>query len=408
MRVKIDSGQLKRAAKAVVSLNSFAKEKKSEATVDKDTFPCMLTARKGKLSVEGTIFGLYLRYDLDAEVKQEGRFGAVAAPLKNLPENETLELSRVSSTEGKGKEKVQTSKLRIKLRTSNYILSEHTQAEEIVSSGRLYDRKQIKKHQATLPFSVLKEAVSSVTFKPGLPTETLRLQIAIKKGIFEVSGTDTFGMARMQIQDKRIKVVRPISVMVKTGLLGLLAEELMTEEDEEATVGVLMDQDKQPVALFVGTSRMELWHPVLSGTTERNYEELIGAYYEQHKIRVKFKAQTKEIQSAVNTVTALWSGDSASSIELVANSGAVSLQAETQGQTSNAVMLTEGKIVAKGEQSVKLPLHYLKAFLGLAPALINLEVNVCGEEIIHLVAQVEPSKRAEFVLSQEVPAGVES
>lgn len=398
MRIKVDSSQLKRAARAVVALNSFAKEKKDEAE-GKDTFPCLLTARGKHLFVESAVFGLYLKYRIDAEVKAEGKFSTVAAPLKNLPDDETIELSRVVSTEGKGKEKKQRAALRIKLQNATYILSEVAHAEEAVVSGRVYSRKRIRHNCATLPFAALKEAIDAATFKPGLSTETLRLQLRLQKGRLEVSGTDSFGIAKFSLRNRDIKAEHTIEAVVKTGLLSLLTAEASAEEDESSTIGLLLDQDQQPVALYLGTRCMELWHPVLA-VPFRDLNKTISGYLQEDQIRVAFSIQTRELQHAINAVTALWVGENNSSIELSANKGAVSVEANISGQQSSTTLLTEGDIVVEQEQNICAPIHYLKAFTALSSPTALLEVKVCGKEIIHIASRLERSKHLEFVLRQ--------
>jgi hypothetical protein len=399
MRVKVDSGQLKRAARAVVALNSFAKEKKDASKEEKDTFPCLLTARGKYLYVESAVFGLYLKYRIDAEVKAEGKFSTVAAPLQHLPDNETIELSRVVKSEGKGKAREQKAALCIKRQNSTYTLSEVAHAEEAVLAGRVYDRKRIKNNCATLPFAALKEAINSVTFSPGLPTETLRLQIRLSKSHLEVSGRDTFALAKFSLHSREIRVKRTIEAVVKTGLLRLLTKEAGEEEGESSVLGLLLDQDKQPVALYLGTARMELWHPVL-GVPYRDPGQSIKNYFESNRVRATFAAQNRELQSALNTVTALWVGESSNSVDVSVNRGAVSIEANIAGQHSDTVLLTEGKIRAKREQNFSAPVQYLMAFAKLSPATALLKVSVCGEEIVHIASQLEKSKQLEFVLSQ--------
>ena len=166
MQLEVNAIKLQSALRGIIALSSFAKKVK-----DDTANPCLLTAENGKLVLEAANYGLYIKQTLDAEVDKEGSIGISASMLSRCTAQGTIKI----------KYNEKSKSVSVSSAPHRYRIKELKLAEELVTTGRPSKARLKSQYLSSLTVDDFKTLISTISFKPGLKEETLRVQMEFKK-----------------------------------------------------------------------------------------------------------------------------------------------------------------------------------------------------------------------------------
>jgi len=315
------------------------------------------------LYVEGAHMGAYVKKTLKATPLREGRFGARLKELSKckFTGDVTLDYNE------------EASKLRATAKRSRFDIPAEQGAVDATEDSRPTDKGEL---QAILPAKLMVDAVSAVTFKPGLKQEDLRMQFSITKtdqgGQLEVVGLDHFSYARFVRASPDVKVKKDIQFVLQSKSPGVVLKEVNAEK---LAIGMVSSvEDAAPTMVRFKSDDVDVYYPILN-TPYLDAGEVANDA-RSGEFNGGFVAYRKQLREAVSTVRVV--GDNATSLVLYLKmeGSDARIAAEVGGSVAEAAIATDN--VRVGDQSpfiMQISEKYFSDFLAIAPDVLPLRIE---------------------------------
>ena len=394
LKVVVDAQELRAALKAASVIASFSGGKEEGTT---EAFvPCLLTARKKLLIVEAADYGIYLKFKLPADVQKEGE-ASVSANLLARCAGDSSFLLTVDP---------KTSTLLVKTKTTKYSIQQIPAAKESVVANRPDLKKNKVTEAITLPFALLKQAVATVSFKPGLREEMLRIQLKVsktkKEKVFELIGLDSYSFARISATGPDISITASLDAVVKTNLLDNIAKQLL-EKDERVTVGVLTDKTGRQHALAFTAKSFVLYYPVLD-VPIIDLDKKLAGFLKKAKVTCSFHASREYLLEGVADLVAIKASAASALIKFLVKKNRLVLSSDLSGNKAVTRLHCDNVKVAARADTFYIHEGYLTNFLNLAPPESTLQVESCGKAYVQIKTLGLESSSIEFLVAKALPA----
>jgi len=357
MKCKIARNDLKSALNSIEALQNMGVDNSS------DSLRCVFSLENDVLCIESAHMGAYVKKILKATPLREGKFGT---GLKELTKCKFTGDVTLDYSEEAGK-------LRATSKNSRFDLPGEQGAVEATEDSRPTEKGEI---HALVPSELMVNAVTAVTFKPGLKQEDLRMQFSITKteqgGQLEVVGLDHFSFARFVRSSKDIKVKKNIQFVLQSKSPGVVLKEITS--DTLAIGMISSSEDAEPTMVRFKSADADIYYPILN-TPYLNAGE-VSEDARKGEFNGGFVAYKKQLREAVGTVRVI--GDSATSLVLYLKieEKDVRIAAEVKGSVAEAKIDTENvKLGAQSKFIMQISEKYFSDFLAIAPDVVPLRIE---------------------------------
>lgn len=392
MRIKTDVNEFKQAMSSAVALSAFSKN------TDESSTPCLLSADpdNGTILVEAAAYGLYLSYTLPGEIEEGGKVHFSSGPFSKCRGTGAYTIYTQRSKKGKKKD----TQIIVQSKTARYSSSVLAKNVGFVESSRPDAAKA--QPVARLELANFKDMIGTVSFRPGLKEESLRIQLKGRpRSTIEVSGLDSYSFARIKQKLTSIRVRKPFNGVMKTGILNNILKGMNGEET--VTLKIVMSSEGAS-ALYFTTDTFELYYPLLT-TTFIDIDKTIGPFVDRQPVTCSFTAHKRDIQTAVSDTTAMFTGDTSAILNMQVSKKGVTVVAEdSKGKEGRSKLSVQEHHVYEGTKgSILAHQGYFSNFLALAPDMVPLKVESCGQAYVKITAMVKESTLIEYLVSKADP-----
>lgn len=398
MQFETDASQFNAALRAIIALSSFAKKVK-----DDTANPCLLTAEKGKVTIEAANYGLYIKQTVEADVQKEGSVGVSASVVnrcltKNkLKINYTGKSSVVSLTSG----------------TFRYRLKELKTAQELVATGRPNKKRLKSRYFATLSADTFRTLLNTISFKPGLKDESLRVQLEFLKkkgsiGSVVLTGLDAYSFARMEATGEDIEVKKEFRAILKTTILNNIVKELgvgVVEDDEigrgaPVKIGMVYDMDGNPALIRFTTEEFDIFHPVLSIPFD-DISFILRKFRKPENIDCSFVVKKENIREAIDSVLSMARSSESVVLNMKARKKDETVLFTTSVDDNTAKTRIKARSVKAKKKITPLAVQskYFTGFIHLSPGIAPIKIQSCGKSFLRIAALELESSSVEFLIS---------
>ncbi len=357
MKCKISRKDLKSALNSIEALQNMGVDSSN------DNLKCVFSLEKDTLYIEGAHMGAYVKKTIRATPLREGKFGAGLKELSKckFSGDVTLDYNQ------------EASKLRATAKRSRFDIPGEQGAIEATEDSRPTERGDI---HAIVPAQLMVDAVSAVTFKPGLKQEDLRMQFSITKtdqgGQVEVVGLDHFSYARFVRASKDVQVKTDLKFVLQSKSPGVVLKEITA--DKLAIGMVASSEGADPTMVRFKSDDADIYYPILNTPYLEAGEVANDA--REGEFNGGFVAYRKQLREAVNTVRVV--GDNATSLILYVKLEGTDarIAAESGGSVAEANIATDN--VRLGDQPqfiMQISEKYFSDFLAIAPDVVPLRIE---------------------------------
>lgn len=396
MKAKVDCGLLRGAGRSVMALGAFPGGDKKE----NQAIACLLTAKKKALIVESAGLGVYIKHTIPASVKKDGVAAIQASKLDKVTGNGSVEISKKSNA------------ITLQYGSTKGTIEEPAKVEKTVEDGRPKETKVVE--HATVPIRLLKQALQTVSFKPGLKEESIRLQIQATKDVLEVAGVDSYSFARVRMDVSKktgIKVDKPFQVVLRSNVLTNILKGVDDGEDEKTSVSISLrfNKKKDPVAICVKSKYLEVHYPILA-VKFIHLGEQVKMFLGKHKVQASFVTKRATLLNTLGECCALHNRDAAAAlkIRLRIAKKEIELTTDTVGAKSRTILVPDSVKLKGKEKIASVHEGYLTNFLAISPDEVPLRIESCGERYIRLTAEGPESMSVEYLVAKVVDRQGES
>lgn len=382
MKCKISRKDLKSAINSIEALQNMGVDSSS------DNLKCVFSLDKDTLYIEGAHMGAYIRKTLKAVPLREGKFGAGLKELSKckFTGDVTLDYNQ------------EASKLRATAKRSRFDIPGEQGAIEATEDSRPTEKGNL---HVILPAALMVDAVSAVTFKPGLKQEDLRMQFSITKtpqgGKLEVVGLDHFSYARCVKTSADIKVKTDVQFVLQSKSPGVVLKEISSDK---LSIGMVSSSDTtEPTMVRFKSDDADIYYPILNTPYLEAGE--VANEARAGEFNGGFVAHRKQLREAVNTVRIIGDNSTALVLHIKLEGTDVKIAAEANGSTAEAEINTNN--VKLGDQPVfifRVNEKYFSDFLAIAPEVVPLRIESWNQKHTILRALKLENGLVEYFMAQ--------
>jgi len=398
MQFEANADEFHSALRAIIALSSFAKKVK-----DDTANPCLLTAKDDYVVLEAANYGLYIKQIVKARVKQEGSVGISASVAARCLIKETVKLNYTGKS----------STISITSKSYRYRIKELKKAEELVNTGRPNKNRLKSKYFAVVTADTFGTLLSTISFKPGVKDEALRVQLEITKkknkiGSIVLTGLDAYSFARVEATGEDIAVKKSFKAVLKTTILNNIVKELgIAKVDDDSIgegvpirIGLVYDMDGNPALIRFKTETFDIFHPVLSIPFD-NVDFVLKKFSNPKNIGCSFIARKQDIYDAIGAVTSVATSSESIVLNMKAQKKEGIIQINTMADDNTAkTEIPAKKIKAKkGMANLAVQSKYFTAFIHLSPDIAPIKIQTCGKSYLRITALKLESSSVEFLIS---------
>lgn len=381
MKTEVKATELKSALKSMMALQYFGKER----SVDERSSGCLMTVTEDdELVLESASSGAYLRRRLAAKTLQPGSAGIDAAKVlqQNLAGDVSLDarngmLNMVYRKTAKG----------------TLPISQDVE-QSIIDSRPVDDFKKL----AQIPYHLLNEAVSIITYPPGIKEETISVQLRVRKGkkgaILDISGVDEYGYAWYRTTDADIRTKRDFDILLSSDLLKRIMAEIAPSKKDDASAVVRIGYNEDDQLARFASDDFVLYHPIL----DEEWTELAGMI--EGNLDFWFEATVPALSDAVNTVGRLDTGQDPLVLQVGFKKKKI-LRIESKFRNQEIqqdVEVTKSAPPKRKSTVVNISEMYFSNFLKRTPKEFPVRVEAWNESMIRMVATNTGTKKIEFMV----------
>jgi len=357
MKCKISRTDLKSALNSIEALQNMGVDSPS------DNLKCVFSLEKDVLYIEGAHMGAYVKKTIKATPLREGKFGTGLKELSKykFTGDVTLDYSE------------EESRLRATSNRSKFDVPGEQGAVEAITDARPIEKGEL---HAVVPSELMVNAVSAVTFKPGLKQEDLRMQFSIttskQGGRLEVVGLDHFSYARFVRESKGIKIKKDVQFVLQSKSPGVVLKEV--NSDTLAIGMISSSKDADPTMVRFKSTDTDVYYPILSTPYLEAGE--VAEESRRGTFNGGFVAYKKQLREAISTVRVV--GDNATALVLLVKMEGkeVKIIAESKGSVAEATVATENvKLGSQPSFIMKVSEKYFSDFMAISPDVVPLRIE---------------------------------
>jgi hypothetical protein len=393
MKAKVKATELKRAIAAVLALQklneSKAKSKKKDDATAPEGLKGRLTAHDGKLQIESVNMGAYVSVMVSATLMRPGTVGVDLTGLEKL---------RLSGTAVVGLNE-KTRKLKIKAGRSDYELALDQDAEALVDA--LVPEQNGVNFIAKVPTSVLSLAASTVAIKPGIKTETMRMQFRFDRtnegNFMEVTGVDFFSYGRFLRRGAEVQLRGPTKFVLRAASLSSILKHV---SGSEMMIGVqTIAGDDETASVRFQSDDVDIMYPTLDmpfQDPEEVYRDVTAGTCD-----AGFTATRKNIREAINTVKVVAEGNKPLMLNIQVAPKQVTMGALVNGNTAFASIAAKDiRLSGADPHIMRLNQNYFNEIISLAPEVVPMRVESWNQAQTIVRGEKVENGRIEYTLSQ--------